>query len=119
MEDPTNLPEAVKDAQKVVEAAVSKETLVEEFGDQHFRQVEGGEWRIDLKDSKGRVDMKKVRAFNEMDANRRKAERQSAENALSRTPQVTIKGPGGKPMKVREDMAERIERRIHERERGR
>lgn len=117
--DESKLPEAVTDQQKVIEAAVSKETLVEEFGDQHLRVREDGAWRLDLLDDKGRVDMKKVRAFNEMDANRRKAEHEAAERALARTPQVTIKGPGGRPMKVREDMAEQIERKIHERERGR
>ena len=119
MDDRERLPDAVADAQKIVEAAVTKEALVEEFGDQHLREREDGAWRVDLKDEKGRVDMKKVRAFNEMDARRRKAERESAERAMARTPTVTIKGPGGRPMKVREDMAEKIERHIHERERGR
>jgi hypothetical protein len=117
VQDP-KLPEAVEDARKVVEAAVTEEKMVEEFGEQHHHRDETG-WRVDLKDEKGNVDMRKVRRFNEMDAARRKAEREAAQRAISRTPQVTIKGPGGKPMKVDERHAERIERSIYERERGR
>lgn len=112
------LPEPIADAQKVVEAAVTPKQMLEEFGDQHYHEDEKG-WRVDLKDEKGRMDMRKVRKFNEMDRERRKRDTESAERAQARTPQVTIKGPGGKPMKVPERMAERLERAVFERERGR
>ena len=116
--DETIGPQEIADQQKVVEAAVTPKALVEEFGDQHLHQDKDG-WRVDLKDEKGRVDMRKVLTFNEMDRDRRKRAAEASERAQAKVREVTIKGPGGKPMKVDERHAERIERSIFERERGR
>ena len=111
-------PQEVADAQKIVEAAVTPDAVVEEFGDEHFRQDEKG-WRLDFKDKHGQVDMRKLKTFNEMDRDRRKHSVEASERAKAATPEVTIRGHGGKPMKVSERHAEAIERHIFERERGR
>jgi hypothetical protein len=118
LESPKVTADEVADAQKVVEASVTQEQAIEEFGDEHFRRNEKG-WRLDFKDKDGRVDMKKLRTFNEMDRVRRRRAVEASEKAMARTPEVTIKGPGGKPMRVPEKHAEAMERRIFERERGR
>ncbi len=111
------LPEKLADAQKIVEAAVTPKQMLEEFGEQHYHEDEKG-WRVDLKDDKGRVDMRKVRTFNEMDKARQRAETAAGEHAQSRASEVTIKGPDGKRMKVDERIAERMERKLWERSRG-
>lgn len=115
-DQPLSLPEPIADQKKVLESAVTRDAMLEEFGDQHFQQDEQG-WRVDLKDEQGRVDMRKVRKFNEMDRERRKAATVAGEHAQARVKEVTIKGPDGRRMKVPEQHAERIERSLWEQRR--